>query len=65
MWNDLESRFGFANDMRLLLGNMVLAKAVVLAIRWAIVVDIDKATDESRVQCFGRRVVEGVLKERK
>ena len=44
---------------------MVLAKAVVLAMRWAIVVDIDGAPDESLVQCFVGKVVEGVLKERK
>lgn len=44
--------------MRLLLGNMVLANAVGLTMRWAMVVDMGSATEESLVQC---RVVDARL----
>lgn len=62
MWIDLDKIFEFANTTRLLFGSMVLAKAVGMTMRGAMVVDMGGATGGSMVQFKG---VGGVLREGK
>lgn len=48
---DLDSRLDFANVARLLLGSIVVASAVGMTMRWAMVVDIGSAVDEFNASC--------------